>query len=363
MRAAAVVVGLALRDMRSRWRVMAALGVMVALTVGMVVLLDGYVNSTEVRFRHAQSALVVQQQGTVGEFAGSRIPASVGEMLRAEGYDPVAEGHAVAGASGADAVMIAGVEPDRYRQLDPYRLVSGRHLRAGETQRTAIVGTLLADRRGLRPGDVLRLRGRDFAIVGVFELGIYLDDAAIVPIGDAQTLLGWGSDVSVYVVPEGGALADGTLLDGGLAVATRGDIALVGEWEPMIALLVASVRLLALGAVAVLVIALWRLAWLHRIDLGVLRLLGFGRRVVAAFLGVQAAVLVATAAFLGGAGAVFIAPYLARTSLAVATMPVVDGTVLWRAAAVGAAVLAAAVATSVLAVQRRSVGDLIHRDD
>ena len=94
-----------------------------------------------------------------------------------------------------------------------------------------------------------------------------------------------------------------------------------------------------------------------------LRLLGFGRRVVAAFLGVQAAVLVATAAFLGGAGAVFIAPYLARTSLAVATMPVVDGTVLWRAAAVGAAVLAAAVATSVLAVQRRSVGDLIHRDD
>jgi hypothetical protein len=153
------------------------------------------------------------------------------------------------------------------------------------------------------------------------------------------------------------------LLDGGLAVATRGDIALVGEWAPMIALLVASVRLLALGAVAVLVIALWRLAWLHRIDLGVLRLLGFGRRVVAAFLGVQAAVLVATAAFLGGAGAVFIAPYLARTSLAVATMPVVDGTVLWRAAAVGAAVLAAAVATSVLAVQRRSVGDLIHRDD
>lgn len=330
MHAAAVVVGLALRDMRSRWRVMAALGVMVALTVGMVVLLDGYVNSTEVRFRHAQSALVVQQQGTVGEFAGSRIPASVGEMLRAEGYDPVAEVHAVAGTSGADAVMIAGVDPDRYRQLDPYRLVSGRHLRAGETQRTAIVGTLLADRRGLRPGDVLRLRGRDFAIVGVFELGIYLDDAAIVPIGDAQTLLGWGSDVSVYVVPEGGALADGTLLDGGLAVATRGDIALVGEWAPMIALLVASVRLLALGAVAVLVIALWRLAWLHRIDLGVLRLLGFGRRVVAAFLGVQAAVLVATAAFLGGAGAVFIAPYLARTSLAVATMPVVDGTVLWR---------------------------------
>ncbi|HAP74721.1 MAG TPA: hypothetical protein DCR14_01400, partial [Acidimicrobiaceae bacterium] len=64
------------RDLRRQWRVMTALGVMVALTMAMVVLLDGYVHSIDVRFRAYQPRLVVQQESTVGEFAGSRIPAS-----------------------------------------------------------------------------------------------------------------------------------------------------------------------------------------------------------------------------------------------------------------------------------------------
>ena len=46
---------LALRDLVRRWRLMVALGVMVALTVLMVTLLDGYVRSVDVRFRSAPS--------------------------------------------------------------------------------------------------------------------------------------------------------------------------------------------------------------------------------------------------------------------------------------------------------------------
>ena len=360
----ALVIGaLAVRDMRHRWRVMVALGTMVALTVAMVVLLDGYVHSIGARFRSAQPSLVVQQESTVGEFAGSRISAAVGDDLRALGFDPVAEVHAVTGTSGTDAVLIAGVDPGRYQALDPYRLLGGRHLRAGEAQRTAMLGTLLADRLAVGTGGVVHLRGRAFAVVGVFELGTYLDDAAVVPLADAQALLGWGDDVSLYVVPEGGALADGDVLEGGLVVAPRGDIALVDEWGPVIDLLVAAVRLLALGAIAVLAVALWRLAWLHRVDLGVLRLMGFGRATVNAYLGVQAVLLVAASSAVGVVAAVAVAPHLARTTLAVTTMPVIDATVLWRAAAVGAAVLAVALSTSVLAVHRRGVGDLIQRDD
>ncbi len=355
---------LALRDMCRRWRLMIALGVMVALTVLMVTLLDGYVRSVDVRFRSAQPRLVVQQESTVGEFAGSRIPASVGDDLRAGGVaDPIPEVHAVTGTSGSDAVLITGVDVDRYASLDPYHLVSGRHLRLGESGRTAIIGASLARRLDLGTGDTIRLRGRDFAVVGVFELGTYVDDAAIVPLADAQHLLGWGDEVSLYVIPVDGPYAAGALLPGGLVVAQRGDVALVDEWGPLIAMLTASVRLLALGAVAVMAVALWRLAWLHRIDFGLLRLVGFSRRVVAVFLSTQAVMLVALSTLIGALSSWLLAPSLARTTLAVTTGPEVDGSVLTRSLLYGMAVLVVALAVPLIALSRRGVGDLVQRDD
>lgn len=358
------IVALALRDLRRRWRVMAALGTMLVLTVACVALLDGYVRSVDVRFRSAQPRLVVEQDSTVGEFAGSRILATVADELHARGVvDPIPEVHAVTGTSGADAVLIAGVDPDRYLALDPFDIVRGRGLRAGEDHRTAIVGTFLAERLDVRVGEPIRLRGRDFTVVGVFELGTYLDDAAVVPIADAQQLLGWGSDVSLYVVPAGGPLAEGDTLPGGLVVAGRGDIALVDEWGPLISLLGMSVRLLAVGVVAVFAVALWRLAWLHRIDVGLLRLMGFRRRAVVAFLAAQAVVLVVGAAVVGAFAAVAVAPHLARTTLAVTTAPVVDSHVLLRAVAYAAGVLVIALTVSLVAVLRRGVAALVHRDD
>ncbi|MDO8361309.1 MAG: ABC transporter permease [Actinomycetota bacterium] len=358
------VVVLALRDLWRRWRMMLALGLMVALAVLMVTLLDGYVRSIDVRFRSAQPRLVVQQDSTVGEFAGSRIPVATLDTLRSAGIDDaIAELHAVTGTSGTDAVLIAGVDPARYRELDPYHLLSGRHLRSGEAQRTALVGMALAERLGVSTGGTVRLRGRDFAVVGVFELGTYLDDAAVVPLADAQRLLGWNDDVSLYVVPADGPLAVGDVLPGGLAVAQRGDVALVDEWRPLLALLFASVRLLAVGAVAVLGVALWRLAWLHRLDVGLLRLLGFPRRAVVLFIGAQAVVLVAVAAGVGTLAAVLLAPGLARTTLAVTTGPVIDQQVLLRAALSAGFVFVVAVSVPMVALLRRGVGDLVQRGD
>ena len=313
---------LALRDLRHRWRLMLALGALVALTAMTVALLDGYVRSIQVRFSSSQPRLVVQQDSTVGEFAGSRIPASVGDELRARGAaQPIAEIHAVTGTSGSDAMLVMGADPEHYRSLDPYRLVSGRHLRAGESERTALLGVSLADRLEAGVGDIVRVRGRDVRVVGVFELGTYVDDAVIMPLADAQRLLGWGSDVSLFVVPAGGELRDGEVLPGGLIVAQRGDVALVDEWQPLLDMLTLSVRLLAVGSVAVLAVALWRLALLHRIDVGLLRLLGFPRRAVVWFLGIQSAALVGLSALVGMVAAVVVAPRLARPTLAVTTVP------------------------------------------
>ena len=363
-RSSAAIAGLALRDLARRWRLMTALGALVALTVLMVTLLEGYTHSIEVRFQSAQPRLVVQQDSTVGEFAGSRIPAAVGESLENAGVDAaVPEIHAVTGTSGTDAMLIAGVDPDRYRDLDPYRLVHGRHLIAGEAQRTAIVGVAFANRFDVSVGDSVRVRGRDFEVVGVYELGTYLDDAVVLPISDAQRLLGWGTDVSLYVIPAGGPYVSGDALPGGLVVAQRGDVALVDEWGPLISLLTTSVRLLAVGAVAVLAIALWRLAWMHRVDLGLLRLVGFPRRTLTVFLGVQALVLTVASALVGMTAAVVLAPRMARTTLAVTTGPMIDVWVLTRAAIGAMLIVVVALAVPLIAVARHRVGTLIRRDD
>lgn len=358
------VLRLAVKDMARRWRMLVALGVMVALTVMMVTLLDGYTRSIEVRFRSSQPRLVVQQDSSVGEFAGSRMPASVGDDLRAAGVaDPVPEVHAVTGTTGTDAMLISGVDPDHYRDLDPYHLLAGRHLRTGDSQRTVLIGVSLSRRFGWGVGDTVAIRGRDFQVVGVFELGTYLDDAAIMPLTDAQRLLGWGTDVSLFVIPVGGPLAVGDTFPSGLVVAQRGDVALVDEWGPLLRLLDAAVRLLALGAVAVLAVALWRLAWMHRLDLGLLRLMGFPRRALAVYLGVQAAVLVVVSALVGLLAAVVVAPRLARTTLAVTTMPVVDSWVVTRGVVSAMLILVVALSVPLVLVARRDIGTLVRRDD
>ena len=65
----------------------------------------------------------------------------------------------------------------------------------------------------------------------------------------------------------------------------------------------------------------------------------------------------------GTVAAVAIAPALARTTLAVTTGPVIDGTVLVRAALYSLVVLAVALAVPLIAISRRGVGDLVQRDD
>jgi hypothetical protein len=121
--------------------------------------------------------------------------------------------------------------------------------------------------------------------------------------------------------------------------------------------------LLAAGAVALLAVSLWRLAWLHRFDLGLLRLVGFRRRALVVFVAVQAVVLVVCSAGAGVLIAVVAAPRIARTSIVVSVGPVIDQAVVLRAAGYTAMILVVALSVPLAALLRRGVGELVHRDD
>ena len=112
----------------------------------------------------------------------------------------MAEIHTIVGTSLENAVLLKGVDLDHYAELDSFVVLAGRELRPGDSPRQAMIGSRLAERLGAGPGDTIRLRGRPFEVIGVFETGSYTENEAWVPLAGAQELLGWGQDVSLYVV-------------------------------------------------------------------------------------------------------------------------------------------------------------------
>jgi ABC-type lipoprotein release transport system permease subunit len=165
-----------------------------------------------------------------------------------------------------------------------------------------MIGTRLAERLGVAPGDPIRLRGRVFHVVGVFETGSYTENEAWVPLADAQELLGWGTDVSLYVVPADSGLQPGAQIANGVSVAVRGELwsTFPRQWDGLMALIGAVTQAIGAAAAFGLAAMLWRLAWRRRRQIAILRSLGFGRTVTAAYLGVQGASI----AVFGGAGGI-----------------------------------------------------------
>ena len=54
--------------------------------------------------------------------------------------------------------------------------------------------------------------------MGTFQTGMYVDNEAWVALEDAQTLLGYGKDVSIFIIPDEGILSSGDTLPGGVSI-------------------------------------------------------------------------------------------------------------------------------------------------
>jgi putative ABC transport system permease protein len=284
-------VKLGLRELANHFRMSFIMALVVAIALLSYLVLQGYQTGLQADFpRLNGSYLVILQTGSLGELYGSRLSPKIGAELLVTGENLVIpEIHTVVGTSVEDAVFLRGVPLESYTRVEDFHVIAGRPLQAGDAPRLAMVGAKLAETRNIVPGDAISLRGRDFKVVGIFQMDTYIDDEAWISLEDAQNLLGWGEDVSFYIISDQGALHEGDHLPGGVSVTRRGETGdqIVKEWQPLFDLLEVVTNTLAVAASIALANILWRLAWLRRHDLAILRSVGFGQFSLVGYLAIQ----------------------------------------------------------------------------
>ena len=236
MHAMFTVAGLGLRALVAHWRTVVIMALTIALSLAAFLLLSAYRAMSSRYAQLSESFLVAEQIGSIGEFYGSRLPIAAAETLRSAGAGLIVpEIHTVTGTTTANAVLLRGVSLDEYTRIESFRITAGRALQPGDPPRTVMVGDLLAKERGAAPGGLIQIRGRDFTVAGIFAIGTYADHEVWMSLADAQELLGWGSDVSIFIVPAGETLKEGDELPGQIALVRKGEsgVNLVKEWVPL----------------------------------------------------------------------------------------------------------------------------------
>jgi ABC-type lipoprotein release transport system permease subunit len=246
------------------------------------------------RYDHlSQTFLVVQQAGSMGEFYGSRLPVDdTVALLTSRGVSLIEpEIRTATGTDVKDMVLLRGISLPNYQQVEPFQMVAGQPLSPGDPPRRVMLGERLAQDRSADIGSAFLIRGREFQVQGIFSTGVYSDYEAWIALDDAQTLLGWGDDVSIFVIPAGESLQAGDMLPGELDVVQKGESGanLVAELQPLFELLTLIAVTLGICAAVNLANALWRLAWQHRLDLSILQTVGFTRLSLMTYLGAQGA--------------------------------------------------------------------------
>ena len=289
------ILRLAFRELLHHTRLTLVMSLAVGIPLMIYLTLDAYQTGLQSRYTdNYGDFLVVQVSGSLGEFYGSRISASVGDDLRKAHLSLVVpEIHTIVGTTTENAILLRGLPLQSYALIEEYKMVSGRPLMEGDAPRLAMIGMRLAEQRDLLPGDYIQIRGREFQVVGIFEVSTYAGNEAWISLEDAQLLLGWGSDVSVFVIPNGEAFKEGDVLPGGISVVKKGDsaAALQSEWKPFFRLLTHITGALGVAAAVALASILWRLAWLQRRELAILRSVGFTKGSLVGLLFTQGGII------------------------------------------------------------------------
>jgi putative ABC transport system permease protein len=304
MRRFLVPARLGLQDLAYRPRLALVMSLLIAVSVGTFATLQAYRTGLASEFGHlAPNFLVVQEAQSFGEIYGSQLSPQVGEWLVQKGVSLVIpEIHVITGTSAQNATLIRGIDLEHYVLAEPFSMLSGQALHPGDPARSAMLGTRLADYYALQVGGTVTLRGRNFTVLGIFQTGTYADNEAWISLPDAQALLGWGQDVSVYIIPDEGVLQEGDAPLKGVSVARKGEGVRFEayQFQPVIDLI--SVVTIAMGIAVALALAniLWRSAWRRRRELAILRTTGFPTQSLVGYLLAQAGGVTLAGLLLGG---------------------------------------------------------------
>jgi ABC-type lipoprotein release transport system permease subunit len=304
MMAAAV---LAVRDLISHlWRVLAH-ALVFSIAIMAYTALGSYQRSLQEDYSQwPEDQLIVHEDNSFAEFFGSQISPEVLAVLEARGLPwIIPEIHAIVGTSMDDAVLLRGVDLNQYHELDTFSIRHGRALEQGDSPRLTMLGVRLAERLEASIGDLVRLRGREFEVIGTFETGTYTENEAWVPLAGAQDLLGWDDDVSLYVILDDGSVVPGERLLPNLSVIPRGETwsEAPKQWGPLLKLIRTVTHAIGIAAALSLAVMLWRLGWHRRWQFAVLRTIGYSRKTYIEYLGIQALIVTTIGGVLGIAGA------------------------------------------------------------
>jgi hypothetical protein len=158
-----------------------------------------------------------------------------------------------------------------------------------------------------------------------------MDNQAWISLADAQALLDWGGDVSVYIIPNEGILHEGDTLPGGLAVTRKGETLhlISAQYQPLLAMWQLVSLALGIGVSLTLASVLWRLAWLRRHEMAILRTTGFPTSSLIGYLLVQAGGITLLGLLLGGLFIVVLTTSIRLTVSSFTIVPRLDaGTLL-----------------------------------
>ena len=300
----AVTLRLGLHDLFSHRRLVLIMALSIAIASSMLAIVEAYRLGLAAEFNEQLPDLLqVHELQNSGEFYGSRISDQVGQQLSGLGVRMVIpEIYALTGTSLQSVTLLRGIDLAGYTRLESFSILSGRCLHPGDPSRLAMLGVRLAASRHLKAGDAISLRGRDFEVVGIFQNGTYMDNQAWISLADAQTLLGWGQDVSAYVIPDDGTLHEGDVLPGGVSVSRKGAGVrfFAAQYRLPIVLLGDVALALVVSAALTLMSILWRLAWTRRREMAVLRTTGFPTFSLVGYLMAQAGGITLLGISLGG---------------------------------------------------------------
>lgn len=308
------IVQTASRHLVQSWRQGLAMLVMFSVSTMLALVTSGYRTSLDRIFSAAgKEYWVVQEFNKVGELGGSRIPPEVESLLVARGVSEIIpEIHTSVGTSRDQIVQLRGISPAAYLRTVTFDLLDGQSIDPQTPPRQAMLGWRLAERWKVNPGSTVQLRGRDFTVLGIFQTGAYADNEAWISNSDAQALLGWGEDVSIYLISTDGRLQPGDSLEEAqpvlVEVVQRGK-SVEALTAPIFAFLWLVTKVAFVSCGLTLAVVLLRLALMHQRDLAILYCLGFPPAVPALYLLVQAATIAMGGILLGGGGALLVGEF------------------------------------------------------